>query len=244
MAPVIVDWMLAKKNLSRETPISKTRHLMSIGSLLGGSGLFDAAVWGTGVRSYDGICSIGKRKRIQKLDIRAVRGPITWQILNTFGYSCPKVYGDPAVLMPLVYSPDESHRHPNGKIGLIQHYLSAEQIPDAVQSIDIETTDYCQFIDSIVGCRKIISSSLHGIILAECFGIPAVFLGKSRELEILKYYDWYYSTGRYNVKIAMSIEEAIDMEPMELPQIEQMQRDLMESFPYDLWEKGQNGIKL
>ena len=67
--------------------------------------------------------------------------------------------------------------------------------------------------------------------------MPAVFLAKGREDEMLKYYDWYYSTGRYNVKMAFSIEEAIDMEPMELPNLKGMQERLLKVFPYDLWEK-------
>lgn len=235
LAPVVFRWMLERKHLTPETRTPKTGHLMTIGSLLGGSGLFDAAVWGTGVRSYDGICSIGKRRRLQKLDIRAVRGPVTRQILQTFGYSCPQVYGDPAVLMPLIYRPQIGETEKNG-IGLIQHYLSSESVPAGVKCIDIQTTDYRQFIDRVAACEKIISSSLHGIILAETYGIPAVFLGKSRESELLKYYDWYHSTGRYNVRIAMSVEEAMGMEPMDLPDLHGMQENLIKAFPYDLWE--------
>ena len=55
------------------------------------------------------------------------------------------------------------------------------------------------------------------------------------EEEIIKYFDWYYSTGRYNIKIAASLDEALNMEPMEIPDLEQMRKRLMDSFPADLW---------
>ena len=81
----------------------------------------------------------------------------------------------------------------------------------------------------------VISSSLHGIILAESYGIPAIFLGQNMEYEIIKFYDWYYSTGRKNVVIANSLDDALQMTPMALPQLEEMQKNLMMAFPNDLW---------
>ncbi len=53
---------------------------------------------------------------------------------------------------------------------------------------------------------------------------------------LIKYYDWYYSTNRWNVKMARTIEEAIEMEPMPLPELKNMRETLMNAFPFDLWE--------
>ena len=50
-----------------------------------------------------------------------------------------------------------------------------------------------------------------------------------------KYVDWYRSTGRENFKFAKTIEEALSMEPMNLPELSSMRKKLMDSFPYDLW---------
>lgn len=236
LAPVIFDWMLERNQICADAPTPKTTHLLTVGSLIGGSGLFDATIWGSGIKSFDAVCGLGKRKYFQKFDIRAVRGPLTRQILTTCGYKCPEVYGDPAILMPLIYQPHESNMKREG-IGIVQHYLSNEGIPDSknIKNIDIQTTDYKYFIDQITSCEKIVSSSLHGIILAEAYGIPAVFLTKGRDGEILKYYDWYFSTERRSVKAALSFEEAVCMEPMPLPDLRQMQKGLLASFPYDLW---------
>ena len=95
---------------------------------------------------------------------------------------------------------------------------------------------YKTFIDILCQGKTVISSSLHGIILAETYGVPTVFHAENRENEIIKYYDWYYSTGRYDVNMAMTIDEALKKNPMPLPNVVQLQNNLMSSFPYDLWD--------
>ena len=106
-----------------------------------------------------------------------------------------------------------------------------------VTLLDIKTTDFEKFIDTISSAEKVISSSLHGIILSETYGTPAVFLKKGIEAELLKFYDWYYSTERYSVQIASDIDEALKMEPMPVPNLDDMRNALIQSFPYDLWEE-------
>lgn len=236
LSPVIYKWMLDRKSIDFQQKINQTKHLMAIGSILGGNGFFDATVWGSGIKSFDQVSALGKRKYFQKLDIRAVRGPLTREALLGCGYQCPHLFGDPAVLMPKIYHP---HSQKGEKTALVSHFLSFDAIPekksDSIKKIDIKTTDYAKFIDELAECDKVISSSLHGIILAESYGIPAVFLGKGREGELLKYYDWYFSTKRTNIKIAHSIDEALEIEPLPLPELDEMRSNLISSFPYDLW---------
>ena len=55
------------------------------------------------------------------------------------------------------------------------------------------------------------------------------------EEEMLKYYDWYFATGRYEVRSATSLAEAKETEPMKLPELEELREGLLQSFPYDLW---------
>ena len=233
LSPVIYQWMLNRKAIDQRKPTSKTRHFMAVGSILGGNGFFDATVWGSGIKSFDQISALGKRKYFQKLDIRAVRGPLTRDALNGCGYKCPEAFGDPAILMPLIYTPNVSVK--NGT-AVVLHYLQRMQLPQNFKNINIRTEDYKTFIDELCSCEKVISSSLHGIILAESYGIPAVFLCEGRNSELFKYYDWYFSTGRKNVRLASTWEEALAMEPMELPELSLLQRHLIEVFPYDLWE--------
>ena len=230
--------MLEKKNLGEESSDKKTHHLITCGSLVG-VGSFDAVVWGSGIHTVHSIENLISMKGIREYDVRAVRGPFTRQLLMECGYKCPEVYGDPAIIMPLIYNNPNLEKEYDTSI--ILHYKALEKdkyLLNNCHHIDIQTNDYKEFINQILSSKKIISSSLHGIILAETYGVPAVFLNTGDYVEnaIIKYYDWYYSTNRRSVMIANTMEEALEMEPMPLPDLEKMREKLIESFPYDLYE--------
>ena len=227
---------LHKLSFDSNSTDNKTKHIMAVGSILGGRGEFNATVWGSGIRSFSSVRNLAIRKFYKKLDIRAVRGPLTREALLSCGYKCPEVYGDPDVLMPMIYSPNTESKR--GTV-LITHYSTEQKAFHKMENItllDIKTKDYKKFIDSIASAEKVISSSLNGIIIAETYGIPAVFLRNGIESETLKFYDWYFSTERYNVKVANTLEQALALLPMELPDLQDMRTNLVESFPYDLWE--------
>ena len=233
LSPVIVNFMLARKGVSADKK-TKTAHFLALGSLLGRP--FDATVWGTGMQSFNQVSSVYKWRKIRKYDIRCVRGPLSANALKTFGYQCPDIYGDPAVLMPMIYTPANVEKEYD--VIYISHFINKSlPYPESIKALDIQTDDYKLFIDELCKAKKVISSSLHGIILAEVYGIPAIFHVENRMNEILKYYDWYYSTGRYSVWMASTMEEALEMQPMPLPDIHMLQNNLLETFPYDLWEK-------
>ena len=116
LSPVICRWMLDNASIPYDKKIHRTRHLMAIGSILGGNGFFDATVWGSGIKSFDQIAALSKRKYFQKLDIRCVRGPLTREALLACGYQCPEIYGDPGILMPLIYNPKIKKTHQNDVI--------------------------------------------------------------------------------------------------------------------------------
>ena len=100
------------------------------------------------------------------------------------------------------------------------------------------TKNWKEFINNLCSADLVISSSLHGIILAEAYGIPCVMLNTTPAADITKYKDWYYSTGRYDFTIAKSVEEALETK-VSLPSdgvISKMQNNLLETFPADLWD--------
>jgi pyruvyltransferase len=91
----------------------------------------------------------------------------------------------------------------------------------------------------ILGDSRVISSSLHGIILAESYGIPAVlFLPEATRgnLTLFKYQDYYYGTHRTEFPVARTIEEALAVTPCPVPDLTQQREALLQAFPADLWK--------
>ncbi len=238
---VIVDWMLAQKGLSLDDYVEKKKHLLTVGSGAVKS-YQNMTVWGSGVErelAYF-IRKFFQRSWFRKLDIRAVRGPLTRDYLINLGHDCPEVYGDPAILMPLIYYGTEGGGSKMYDISIIPQLVTEgkikERYPDS-HIISMNTDDYKSVIDQIVQSRLIISSSLHGVILADAYGVPSVWYRGLQEEVDFKYLDYYASTGRKPRVIPTTIEEAINCEPLPLPNLKTMQDGLIQSFPYDLWTK-------
>lgn len=237
ISKVVYDYMLNYYSLNANKTVKKTTHLMAVGSLIG-MYEFDAIVWGSGVHCMNNVRNIYKQCKYRKYDIRLLRGPITSEILKSAGYSVPDVYGDPAVIMPLIYKPNVIEK--TYDVSVILHLSQKKYEIEQTKSlnyINVETHDFRYFIDEIVKSKLIISSSLHGIILAEAYGVPAVFLKNGMDNELIKFYDWYFSTNRYSVIAVDSISDALCIAPMGLPNIQKMQNDVVNTFPVDLWNK-------
>lgn len=235
ISPLVVDWVLKQKEL-KLIDKGKTIHLSAIGSIIG-MGLYDSTIWGSGILNFEIACNVIKNRKFIKYDIRALRGPLTKMIMEKAGYNCENVVlSDPAILMPLIYKPNINKK--KYKYTLIMHHESAKvDVASDVHILDIKTNDYKFFIDEIIESEVVISESLHGIILAEAYGIKAIYLNSGITEQILKFIDYYYSTNRYNIKIVSSIEEAKRTTPMCLPNLKEMQKKLIDSFPEDICSK-------
>ena len=239
LSPVIVNWMLDRRGMSLSVPVGQTKHLLALGSLLG-RGIFDATVWGSGILEASTLPRLKHQKGVRSYDIRAVRGPKTRDVLLGYGFPCPAVYGDPGVLLPLI-SPAAYVAPPAGPVGVIFHRttdLSDLELPRGCKRISIETSDYRQFVEELMGCSRVVSESLHGVILAESYGVPAraFLVGDRVSTCSFKYEDWYASTGRCETAFACSLEEVLDQASLPVPELDSMRRALMDTFPYDLWD--------
>ena len=108
----------------------------------------------------------------------AVRGPLSRMKLIKAGIECHEVYGDPAILYPLFYRPTVNKKY---ELGVIPHFRDKQSQHmdlfkrDDVLIIDIEG-GIQKVVDQILQCQKIASSSLHGIIAADAYGIPSLWI--------------------------------------------------------------------
>jgi len=230
LSTIVCSYMIKLKNLGFDTYVRKTKHLYGVGSIIDG-GFQNATIWGSGLIE-EPMGKLRLNPLIRKLDIRAVRGPETCRLLIEKGYVCPDKYGDPAILMPLIYSPKTFDLKKDFVVVL--HHASLFFFEN---NLDIKTTDYKFFIDIMFNSKKVISSSLHGIVLAEAYGVQAVLLDDvATQKSLLKFDDYYFSTNRFKYPIAKNINEAVSLTPICLPDnLDELRKNLIDSFPYDLW---------
>lgn len=227
ISPIIVKYAAELNGVEINQEINETRHLYGVGSIIT-AGAQDCTVWGSGLLNT----KILGRLYSRKLDIRSVRGPLTRIVLMDQGYNVPEVFGDPAILMPLIYDPKVDKKYP---VSVITHTNEGTELPDGnIHIIDVQTDDYKQFVEEIKASELVISSSLHGIIFAEVYGVKAILLKPS--VDLFKYFDYYYSTNRYSFPIAETVESALKMEPLAVPDFTKMQDEILKAFPKDLWQ--------
>lgn len=232
---VVTSWMLEKKGLSLDSWVKKRKHFNCIGSNVF-SGFQHITYWGSGLK-INANYSFLYRFPFCHYDFRAVRGPLTREIVLKYGHKCPEVYGDPAILMPFIYQPSIEKTHDILVIPQFVNEVAFRQEHPDLFMVSMNTNDYRAVIDAIVSSRKVLTSSLHAIILSESYGVPAIWYRGLPEYKDFKYLDYYYSTGRRNIKIANSYEEALKIDPLPLPDLSALQEGLLKTFPYDLWEE-------
>jgi pyruvyltransferase len=163
------------------------------------------------------------------LDVRAVRGPLTRQILISHGISCPEVYGDPALLFPL-YFPEFKKEDALYDYIIIPH-IAEMYLFLPYKNVVFPTEPWDVILNKILKSKLVISSSLHGIVLAEAFGIPARMLHMNLHTSLFKFQDYYLGTGRQTFQYATSVHQALQLQGEPPPQIDL--KKLAESFPFD-----------
>lgn len=149
-------------------------------------------VWGSGV--------IQKDQAVKSAKFLAVRGPQTRKNLLAQGYKVPEVYGDPALLLPKYYNPDIKKTY---KLGIVPHYADYEFVKQMYREdqdvliIDLMTLSIESVTDLFLQCERILSSSLHGLIISHAYQIPAVWIEFSDKLygDGIKFRDYFESVN-------------------------------------------------
>ena len=233
LAHIIVERIVhTTVKLNHKKPIHQEKRLFSVGSVLSFA-LDDDVIWGTGI---NGRLLDKKYYKFTRLDVRAVRGPLTRQFLkNELQIDCPEIYGDPALLFPILYPEFQKQKNPSLEYLIIPHfseefYFPKTEFPNVVYSTEPWDTVIRKILDS----KFVISSSLHGVIVAESFGIPARLLRITDNEPMFKYHDYYLGTGRPHFQAAYSIEQALQMGGE--PSIQCDLTKLLNAFPLEFWE--------
>lgn len=147
---------------TRRTPIADA-DLVTAGSVMqtaileGKDGL---TVWGAGlIRPETELPS-------RELNIAAARGRLTSRALDL---PADMTLGDPGILASVFWKrPPVRYR-----VGVVPHYTDTRSYPWADVVIDV-TRPVEEVVASIASCATIVSSSLHGVIIAQSYQVPAM----------------------------------------------------------------------
>ncbi|MEY4695920.1 MAG: hypothetical protein RIT14_348 [Pseudomonadota bacterium] len=161
----------------RDTP-----HFLGMGSILDRA-TAQSVVLGAGLISPDALPPPPGR-------IIALRGHLTRQAL---GLADDLPLGDPMVLVDRLLRAD-----PDGSTGFIPHVTQLAQaqslLPAGMRLIDV-TVDPWQVVRQIAACRRILSQSLHGVIVADALGIPNLWIAPDPAMKGGRFkFDDYFST--------------------------------------------------
>ena len=170
LGDVLTPVVLAGLGLPVRWAALGTAQILAIGSIIRFAERHHT-VWGSGVMR----ASDRPNPRARYL---AVRGPLTREAVKLAGSDCPEVYGDPALLLPFFHNDPVEKVH---DVGLVPHYRDLAFYRNAgLPTISPLTANPLKVVDQIRQCRSILSSSLHGVVIAHAYGIPAAWIWTDR----------------------------------------------------------------
>jgi pyruvyltransferase len=188
------------KHLSQKDPVEVksplTPHIIAIGSIahLAGRG---SHLWGCGIVSRH---TLPIWRRLSKSRVHALRGQYTLNEFRKRGIDINTIpLGDPAILSSLYFrTKSEKTKYRYGIIPHYRHYCmfqSSINLHTDLKILDVSKKPL-QFIDDLLSCQYILSSSLHGLILADTFELPNKWIKINPELfgGDFKFHDYYSTT--------------------------------------------------
>ena len=173
------------------------KNLIAIGSYLH-IARNDYYIYGTGLRTNP---PIEGRLSYTNLHISACRGPKTHAFLkNEKKLNSPGIFGDPALLLKELYVPQKMNELTQ-KIAIIphkSHYGHYKKMKLDKKYVVINPREHWKtVVDSIYSAKSIISSSLHGLIVADAYNKPNIMLCEIELTEgTFKFKDYYLSQKR------------------------------------------------
>lgn len=208
--PILCEKISGKP--SRFSSGEDSEKYMCIGSILSKADS-RTEVWGAGFMQKD------ERIRSVPSRVYALRGPLSARRLNTLGVATPDVYGDPALLISK-YAPEFARNDSDRRfrVGVIPHYvdqgnplLSYYRQDPACTVIDIRDGIW-NVIEQVNNCEIVYSSSLHGLVCADAYGIPNVWVEFSSNVSGsgFKFRDYFLGAER-TVPTPHSIKGAEDV---------------------------------
>lgn len=185
-------------------------------------------VWGTGL-----LNPVFGHDFLDNVELALVRGPVTAALLKREMTR----FGDPGLLISsaLPFSGTRSDR-----IGIVPHYtliedqaLQAFVASDPAYILIDPRGDAAEVCLQIAACAHVFASSLHGLIMADAYGVPNTWIAPQGQ-SWLKYHDYAASIGRRDMTAPKSYDDAKGSRPRDIDYddgIAAARDALLESFP-------------
>lgn len=183
------------------------RHMLAVGSMMHRA-KSNSDIWGTGTLGPE----IASNIPVSDLRIHALRGYLSKALLYGEGANIPDIpLGDPAVLMKGFFDPKVEKKY---RIGVVPHYVDEGlSMLTAISREDVRVINVRNspegFIRELLECEFILSSSLHGLILADTYGVPNKWVSFSDGLAggRFKFEDYYSTTNQPDEDVVRITDE-------------------------------------
>lgn len=215
-------------------------------------------VWGSGFLTVNPVINPMCNRRLQ---ICAVRGQLTRDVLKDYGVvKCDKqiACGDPGLFYSCLIEKMPEKKYSLGVVAHECDYLTGRFICEqlkkygySVKFIYAGCDNPHEVLCDIAKCERIISSSLHGCIVADSLGIPnglmiLSYFGRTRESHLFKYMD-YYSAYGMELPAPLEINDFVcgtkametkikNLAAVPMTLVRQTKQDLLDAFPYPIKE--------
>lgn len=162
---------------TRETPTkARGRATLLVGSIIQMLNRNNVDIWGSGLMRELSEEQVAAFSRLQNIRVRAVRGELTAaELREKLGWEVPDIYGDPALLLPRHF-PVAARGHHIAVVPHLKHRAVMRDIANRTLILADVRGDLETVITQIASARACISTSLHGIIVAQAYGVPWVWL--------------------------------------------------------------------
>jgi pyruvyltransferase len=236
LSPIIVAAHTGH-SLQYTRPVSPFSRLIAVGTIGQKQRFGHVDVWGSGFGGREGSFKVQRNFRspaLTRFAPHAVRGPFSAALLRQAGYATSGVMGDPAWLLPRVWPGEavpkrwdlgvvlhiselESRDPSAGALPEFRRYDIPDTLKNSIRTIStVVERDLGQVrarVEDILSCRRILSTSLHALAVAEAYGIPCatfdIHAGPSGRFAVdddsvpidHRFRDYYAGSGRPDVLI-------------------------------------------
>jgi len=174
-------------------------HIACVGSIVQQfMGVPNLIHWGTGLIKDMDVAPLSKEKSV----MHSVRGPRTRDLLLKQHGLNPLVIGDPALMAGEIFSEILAKSTKSIGVCFVIHNVDVAVVKDLCpfcmeRRVNNYNRNVTQVFVDLSPCKRVVSSSLHGIIFAHAAGIPAlpIVLGNRIIGGDFKFRDHFHSLG-------------------------------------------------